>query len=272
VLSNTREGRFARLVFGQGRSARKDLNSTYTLADTVSLMVGQMGEDYPEFWFNKGDILKLLKVEEARYRETLEKGRTTVAKIAEDLKAAGKGFDVDALIQLYDSHGLNPDVVREFTDVPVEIQDDFYARVADHHGTCAHDVDRREALSRNHAATHSGLGAARKVLGNHVWQAGAHKAPDLARLDITHYDALTEAEVARIEELANAEVLGHHQVRAKVMARDVAEKKFGFRLYQGGSVPGGELRVVEIPKWDVEACGGTHVSRTSDVSLIKILR
>src|SRR5437764_931276 len=112
----------------------------------------------------------------------------------------------------------------------------------------------------------------RKVLSNPVWQAGAHKAPDLARLDITHYDALTEAEVARIEELANAEVLGHHQVRAKVMARDVAEKKFGFRLYQGGSVPGGELRVVEIPKWDVEACGGTHVSRTSDVSLIKILR
>src|SRR5207248_6837391 len=137
---------------------------------------------------------------------------------------------------------------------------------------CLIDGERREALMRNHTATHIVLGAARKALGNHVWQAGAHKAPDLARLDITHYDALTDAEVARIEELANGEVLGHHQVRAKVLARDVAEKKFGFRLYQGGSVPGGELRVVEIPKWDVEACGGTHVSRTSDVSLIKILR
>jgi len=369
VPSNAREGYFARLLVRRGLRALKDLNITYTLADTVSFMVDQMREDYPEFWFNKGDILKLLKVEEARYRETLEKGRTTVAKIAEDLKAAGKGFDVDALIQLYDSHGLNPDVVREFTDVPVEIPDDFYARVAARHDrpaaaepakkidilrdlpptklrvyedkrkrsfrakvlavegeavvldqtyfypegggqeadhgtiadrevydvqkvgpsvlhfvrgdaapllktrvTCVIDGERREALMRNHTATHIVLGAARKVLGNHVWQAGAHKAPDLARLDITHYDALTEAEVARIEELANAEVLGHHQVRAKVMARDVAEKKFGFRLYQGGSVPGGELRVVEIPKWDVEACGGTHVSRTSDVSLIKILR
>jgi alanyl-tRNA synthetase len=137
---------------------------------------------------------------------------------------------------------------------------------------CVIDAERREALMRNHTATHIVLGAARKALGNHVWQSGAHKAQDLARLDITHYDALTDAEVARIEELANAEVLGHHQVRTKVMARDVAEKKFGFRLYQGGSVPGGELRVVEIPKWDAEACGGTHVSRTSDVSLIKILR
>jgi alanyl-tRNA synthetase len=332
-------------------------------------MIDQIREDYPEFFFNKGDILKLLKVEEVRYKETLEKGRTTVGKITEDLKEAGKGFDVETLIQLYDSHGLNPDVVQEFTDLPVEVPDDFYSRVAARHdrpaaaepaqkiqisrdlpttklrvyedkrkrsfratilaveggavvldqtyfypegggqeadhGTiadhevydvqkvgssilhfvrgdagpllkkrvaCVIDAERREALMRNHTATHIVLGAARKALGNHVWQAGAHKAQDLARLDITHYDALTDAEVARIEELANAEVLGHHQVRTKVMARDIAEKKFGFRLYQGGSVPGGELRVVEIPRWDAEACGGTHVSRTSDVSLIKILR
>ena len=369
VPSNAREGYFARLLVRRGLRALKDLNITYSLADTVSFMIDQIREDYPEFFFNKGDILKLLKVEETRYKETLEKGRVTVGKIAEELKAAGKAFDVETLIELYDSHGLNPDVVRDFTDVRVEIPDDFYARVAARHerpirvepekkiqvskdlpptklrvyedkrkrsfrakvlavegeavvldqtyfypegggqeadhgtiadrevydvqkmGTsilhfirgdatsllkkrvaCVIDGERREALMRNHTATHIVLGAARKALGNHVWQAGAHKAPDLARLDITHYDALTDAEVARIEELANGEVLGHHQVRAKVLARDVAEKKFGFRLYQGGSVPGGELRVVEIPKWDVEACGGTHVSRTSDVSLIKILR
>lgn len=369
VPSNAREGYFARLLVRRGMRALKDLNITYSLGDTVSFMIDQIREDYPEFFFNKGDILKLLKVEETRYKETLEKGRATVGKLAEDLKAAGKGFDVETLIQLYDSHGLNPDVVREFTDVPVEVPDDFYARVAAlherpptgepsrkfqvsrelpptklrvyedkrkrsfrakvlavereavlldqtyfypegggqeaDHGTigdhevydvqriglsvlhfvrgdatpligkrvpCSINAERREALMRNHTATHIVLGAARKALGNHVWQAGAHKAADLARLDITHFDALTDAEVAKIEELANEQVLGHRQVRAKVMTRDVAERKFGFRLYQGGSVPGGELRVVEIPKWDAEACGGTHVSRTSDVSLIKILR
>src|SRR5881296_2321603 len=368
VPSNSREGYFARLLVRRGLRALKDLNITYSLGDTVSFMIDQIREDYPEFFFNKGDILKLLKVEESRYKETLEKGRATVGKIATELTAAGKGFDVETLLQLYDSHGLNPDVVQEFTDLPIAVPDDFYARVAARHerpatepakrieiskdlpptklrvyedrrrrtfrakvlavegeavaldqtffypegggqeadhGTldefevydvqrvgptvlhfvhgdagrlrgkrvaCTIDAPRREALMRNHTATHIVLGAARKALGNHVWQAGAHKAADVARLDITHYDALTDAEVARIEELANGEVLGHHQVRAKVLARDVAEKKFGFRLYQGGSVPGGELRVVEIPKWDVEACGGTHVSRTSDVSLIKILR
>lgn len=369
VPSNAREGYFARLLVRRGLRALKDLNITYSLVDTVSFMIDQIREDYPEFFFNKGDILKLLKVEESRYQETLDKGRATVGRITEELKATGKGFDVETLVQLYDSHGLNPDVVREFTDLPVDVPDDFYARVAlrherpttaeparkvqvakdlpptklrvyedkrkrsfrakvlavegeavvldqtyfypegggqeADHGTIGdHDVydvqrvgssvlhfvrgdaaslvgkgiacvingDRREALMRNHTATHIVLGAARKVLGNHVWQTGAHKAPELARLDITHYDALTDAEVARIEELANEQVLGHRQVRSKVMARDVAEKRFGFRLYQGGSVPGGELRVVEIPKWDAEACGGTHVSRTSDVSLIKIVR
>src|SRR2546430_7998971 len=122
---------------------------------------------------------------------------------------------------------------------------------------------------RNHTATHIVLGAARKALGNHVWQAGAHKAADLARLDITHYDALTDAELSKIEELANDQVLAARQVRAKVLPRDLAGRKFGFRLYQGGSVPGGGLRVVEIPKWDVEACGGTPRARPSGVAPIK---
>src|SRR5437660_11652248 len=62
VPSNAREGYFARLLVRRGLRALKDLNITYTLADTVSFMVDQMREDYPEFWFNKGDVLKLLKV------------------------------------------------------------------------------------------------------------------------------------------------------------------------------------------------------------------
>src|SRR2546421_47520 len=282
VPSNAREGYFARLLVRRGLRALKDLNITYTLADTVSFMIDQMREDYPEFWFNKGDVLKLLKVEEARYRETLEKGRGTVAKIAEDLAVEGEAVVLDQTYfypegggqeadhgtiadrEVYDVQKVGPSVLHFVRGDAAPL---LKTRVA-----CVIDAERREALMRNHTATHIVLGAARKVLGNHIWQAGAHKAPDLARLDITHYDALTEAEVARIEELANAEVLGHHQVRTKVMARDVAEKKFGFRLYQGGSVPGGELRVVEIPKWDVEACGGNPLARTSGGSLSKILR
>src|SRR5207245_9101711 len=126
VPSSSREGYFARLLIRRGLLALKDLNITYSLADTVSFMIDQIREDYPEFFFNKSDILKLLKVEEARFKETLEKGRATVGKIADELKAANKTFDVDNLIQLYDSHGLNPDVVRAFTALPVQAPDDFY--------------------------------------------------------------------------------------------------------------------------------------------------
>jgi alanyl-tRNA synthetase len=78
--------------------------------------------------------------------------------------------------------------------------------------------------------------------------------------------------MSRIEEFANGRVLQNGLVRQNFMPRDLAERKFGFRLYQGGSVPGGELRVVEFRDWDVEACGGTHVSNASDVGPIKILR
>src|SRR5256886_16318691 len=78
--------------------------------------------------------------------------------------------------------------------------------------TCTIDANRREALMRNHTATHIVLGAARKVLGNHIWQAGGHKAADMARLDITHFDALTDAAFATKEELANDQVLASRQV------------------------------------------------------------
>src|SRR2546426_942962 len=148
VPSNSREGYFARLLVRRGLRALKDLNITYSLGDTVSFMIDQIREDYPEFFFNKGDILKLLKVEESRYRETLEKGRATVGKIATELTAAGKGFDVGTLLELYDSHGLNPDVVQEFTNLPITIPDDFYARVAARHERPVAEPTKRIAISK----------------------------------------------------------------------------------------------------------------------------
>src|SRR5256712_1319873 len=153
VPSNSREGYFARLLVRRGLRALKDLNITYSLADTVSFMIDQIREDYPEFFFNKGDILKLLKVEESRYKETLEKGRATVGKIATELTAAGKGFDVETLLELYDSHGLNPDVVQEFTDLPIEIPDDFYRRVAARHEPPAAEPEKRIAISKERPTT-----------------------------------------------------------------------------------------------------------------------
>ena len=134
------------------------------------------------------------------------------------------------------------------------------------------DWERRMALMRAHTATHLLLGAARRVLGEHAWQSGAQKGVETSRLDVSHYKRLTREQVEEIEHLANRVVREGRPVACRWMQRDEAEAKYGFRLYQGGVVPGKEIRVVEVEgSWDIEACGGTHLDNTSEAGLIKIV-
>ncbi len=134
------------------------------------------------------------------------------------------------------------------------------------------DVERRKALTRHHTAVHIVNGAAAKVLGKHVWQAGADKTTEKARLDITHYKPIDKKTLRKIEEVANRVVLEDLHVKKMELPRTAAEQKFGFRIYQGGAVPGAKLRVIQIPGHDAEACGGTHCDRTGEVGQIRILR
>jgi alanine--tRNA ligase len=133
------------------------------------------------------------------------------------------------------------------------------------------DAARRTQLMQHHTATHLLNGALRTVLGPHVWQAGAHKAVDAARIDITHFKALSPEEIRQVERLVNRVVREDRPVKSYFELRSEAERRFGFTLYQGGAVPGKELRIVEIDKFDVEACGGTHCTHTSEVGLVLIL-
>ncbi|BAJ50021.1 alanyl-tRNA synthetase [Candidatus Caldarchaeum subterraneum] len=133
------------------------------------------------------------------------------------------------------------------------------------------DAERRQAIVRHHTATHILLGAVRRVLGKHAWQAGARKEPEKGRLDFYHHKRLTLEQIREIEKLANRVVARRIPVRIKWMDRNEAEETYGFGLYQGGEVPLGVIRVVEIPGWDAEACGGIHCENTEDVGLIKIV-
>lgn len=137
---------------------------------------------------------------------------------------------------------------------------------------CIVDRERRLALMRHHTATHIVNGAARKVLGPWVWQHSAFKEEDHARLDITHHSKLTPEQITKIEEEANRVVMQDIPVEFLLLPRSEAEKRFGFRIYQGGVVPAKELRIINIPGFDVEACGGTHCSTTGEVGYIKILK
>lgn len=134
------------------------------------------------------------------------------------------------------------------------------------------DADIRDLLTRNHTATHLVIASAREVLGNHIWQAGAQKGIDKSRIDLSHYKRISYDELREIERVANQKVQQNIPVNIQWYDRTDAERKYGFRLYQGGIVPGKDIRVIEIPGVDVEACAGTHVTRTGDIGTIKILR
>jgi alanyl-tRNA synthetase len=137
---------------------------------------------------------------------------------------------------------------------------------------CHIDTRRRRRITQIHTATHIINGSSRQVLGPWVWQHSAYKEEDYGRIDITHFAHLTDAEVQKIEDLANEIVRRDLLVKNTFMPRQEAEEKYGFRLYQGGVVPGKLVRVVNIGGWDIEACGGTHSRRTGEVGLIKVTK
>jgi len=137
---------------------------------------------------------------------------------------------------------------------------------------CEVDKRRREILKKHHDAIHIISGAAKKILGFHVHQHGAEKTEEKARIDITHYEGLTKEQEDEIERLANSVVRKALPIKKFWMKRGEAERKYGFEIYAAGYIPSRQLRIVEIPGYDVEACGGLHGENTSEVGLIKILR
>ncbi|HPC27126.1 MAG TPA: alanine--tRNA ligase [Candidatus Methanomethylicus sp.] len=137
---------------------------------------------------------------------------------------------------------------------------------------CSISWDRRMSLARHHSSTHILLGAARKVLGSHVWQQGAQKNVDRSRLDISHFEKITPEQQREIETTANRVVEACKPIKTYFEDRNVAEQRFGFRLYQGGVVHGPTIRVVEVEGWDVEACAGIHCENTGEIGVIKITK
>ncbi len=322
---------------------------------------------FPELQENLEEVSKILDVETEKYRASKAKAAQIISRII------NKEITDETLIELYDSHGISPEMVKEEARKKGEIiiiPDDFYRKVAERHeqknkrlathkekeldlkgipdteilywgspkeidfeakvlkiiddhvildrtafyptsGGQLHDIgvingmpvtevfkqgaiiihkvpkhefregdkikghidwERRKQLAQHHTATHIVNGAARKVLGKHVWQAGAAKTMEKSRLDITHYDSLSKEETEQIEEKANRIIKENIKINKMLLPRNEAEERYGFILYQGGAVPGKMIRVVEIPNWDVEACGGTHLDYTGETERIKILK
>ncbi len=130
------------------------------------------------------------------------------------------------------------------------------------------DVERRDAIRRNHTATHLLHHALRQVLGEHVKQAGSMVGPDRLRFDFSHYEAVTAEQIAEIETLANGETLRNTPTRIFETTKDEAEALGAIAFF--GDKYGDIVRVLEAGP-SIELCGGTHVRATGDIGTIKVV-
>ena len=386
VPSNIQEGYLARLLFRRVYRLMRTLDMEPTkLYDIVDMQTDYWSKDFPQVKEMHNEIVEMLKVEEEKFKDTLQRGEGMVKRIAVELKTKGTGkLPMDTLTELYDSHGLPPEIVKQAAEkegVEVELPENFYALIAKRHmqatkpaeeeeenqasktiekivekmpateqlyyadpymkefdakvlkiindkyvvldrtcfypegggqpadhgwlanntskfgvvdtqkigKTIVHKLDttpkfkeggtihgildwnRRYSLMKAHTVTHLINGAARRVLGEHVWQSGTQKGLETSRLDISHYRRLSQDEVHKIEILANEAIAANMKVEITWLPRNEAEVRYGFRLYQGGAVPGKDIRVVKTGDWDVEACAGTHLGNTLEVGFVKIV-
>ncbi len=131
------------------------------------------------------------------------------------------------------------------------------------------DSDVRNANMRNHSATHLMHKALRDVLGTHVEQKGSLVTAELTRFDISHPQAVSAEEIAEVERRVNAAILANVAVDAAVMSMDDAQKAGAMMLF--GEKYGDEVRVLKMGDFSTELCGGTHVARTGDIGLFKIV-
>ncbi|MGC8895386.1 MAG: alanine--tRNA ligase [Candidatus Bathyarchaeia archaeon] len=383
VPSNIQEGYLARLLFRRIYRLLKMLGAPEKLPDIMDMQINFWSKDYPHLGEMRDEIMEMLSVEKEKFEETIKRGAGLVKRISSELKTKkAHEIPVETLTELYDSHGLPPEIVKQFAEeegLKVNIPENFYALIAERHmqltkpteeevkpeewlekevselpqttplyyqdqymkefeatvlkvidneyvvldETCfypegggqpadtgylsfngkkvevidvkkvgkviihkikgeaipkegsivkgAIDWEKRYALMKAHTATHLINGAARQVLGQHVWQFGTQKGTETSRLDISHYRRLTPEETHKIETLANQAILKNMPVETVWMPRNEAENRYGFRLYQGGAVPGKEIRVVKTGDWDIEACAGTHLKSTGEIGFIKII-
>jgi alanyl-tRNA synthetase len=175
---------------------------------------------------------------------------------------AGELRNQSSLFEVEDTLKIQADVFGHHGQVlegEIKVGDQLNAKV---------NAERRARTIRHHSATHLMHKALREVLGVHVQQKGSLVDADKTRFDFTHTAAMTPEQIAQVEQLVNAEILANAATSAKVMNLDDAQKTGAMMLF--GEKYGESVRVLEIGS-SKELCGGTHVQRTGDIGIFKIL-
>ena len=168
----------------------------------------------------------------------------------------------DSTVEVLDTQKFG-DVIVHFTNQPVEVGSSVQGCL---------DWKRRKQLMDHHTAVHIVGGAARRLLGPHIFQAGSHLSVDSGRLDITHYHRLTRHDLDAMEDMANAVLAEVRTTEKTEMNRKDADMVHGFDLYQGGAPKGDSIRILKIADHDIQACGGTHHDEPGQIGSIRIVR
>ena len=169
------------------------------------------------------------------------------------------------------AEGAAAEVVDTYAPIAGLIAHKIVARQALRPGDvfeAAVDEPRRSATRRNHTATHLLHAALRQVLGPHVKQAGSVVEPDRLRFDFTHYTSLSQAELEEVERLVNEEILKNEAVKTEILPLEQALSTGATALF--GEKYQDKVRVVTVPGFSKELCGGTHCRQTGDIGLCRI--
>jgi len=181
----------------------------------------------------------------------------------------GEGFRLEVL-DLIKQDGVYVHLAEPDFDATGLTQEALNQKLFRQAVTARVDAPRRRKITRNHTATHLLHAALRQVLGKHVTQAGSLVAPDHLRFDFTHSKGMTPVELAEVERLVNERVLEARpvQVHSEVPIAE-AKKRGAMALF--GEKYGDTVRMIEVPGFSLELCGGCHVRNTAEIGLFKVL-
>jgi len=146
---------------------------------------------------------------------------------------------------------------------------DFDPEKATRRVQCSVDEDRRRTIQLNHSATHLLHSALRKILGDHVHQAGSLVGPDYLRFDMTHFEKITPTEITKIESSVNQEIQKNTVLDVSIKSFEEAKQEGAQTLF--GEKYGEEVRIISVGDYSKELCGGTHIKQTGDIGLFKII-
>ena len=355
IPSNTGGGYNLRMIYRRAKDFIEKYDWDIDMKQVARWNAEELEPMFPELLASMDEIEEILEVEAEKYEKAREKAR-------EKLEEFDKQPSLEKMVELYESHGVSPEMMEEYG---YEVPEDFYMKLGDNEevlheaeedfdienveeteklyyerrepyrqdgetenfdfkaevveivgddwivldqtmfypqgGGQMHDVgkinnyqvedvqkqsgavlhqapnhdleegqlvkgvvngEKRKQLTQHHSATHMVNAAAREELGEHIYQAGANKTLEKARLDITHYEKPSQETLDNIEEKVRKIIQEDHKIDVLELPKSEAEQEYGFRIYQGGAPPGNTIRLIDIEDVDIEACGGTHLTQT----------